>query len=206
MIEIMTENFSREEALQTISEKIPTRDSPNYDSVGKRFVKLLKIPGDTTYWVYGANKLGKMGYEPAKGDLTDLLRAESKMYSDSVRRRLHGVNGARAEAALALGKIGGEGVADELRRVIYNPDSTETPCILEASIFGLGLSEGEGAVDEIVELLKSETFFVRADAVKALERIGSPRSYEAIEVLLGDEVKSVRDCARKALDLIGGKI
>jgi len=192
--------------LVAMREKIPIRDNPDYDAIGRSFINLLKIEGDTTYWMVGAHKLGKMGYGPAREQLTALLKAEDGMYRDAVQRKLSGTNGARAEAAIALGYLEGDDVANELRKIIYNPNSIKTPCILEGAIFGLGLARGEDAVEELIGLLSSETWFIRADAVKALGRIGNEKAYKAIEILQDDEIGNVRICVKKALDSVGGKV
>ena len=105
----------------------------------------------------------------------------------------------RAQAAVALGKLGNSAAVEPLIAVLQDQSSA----VRGAAANSLGKFSDTHAVEPLIALLQDPDAKVRALAARALGRLGDSRALAPLQKLAQDADETVRDKAREAVNKLG---
>ena len=157
-----------------------------------------------------AKALGAIGDARAVEPLIAALKDENKYVSQAAAKALGKIKDprpvepliaalkdqyswARAAAAEALGRLGWEPAQDEMAGWYWMAKRDWDKCVALGAL----------TVEPLIAALKDAGWSVRADAAKALGKIGDPRVVEPLIAALKDKDEYVRKAADEALVKIG---
>ena len=147
----------------------------------KHLIDALKI-GHWYFQIRVIRSLGQIGDKRAIEPLINALKDDYFLI--------------RKKAAEALGQIGEPAVVPLLMALKDIPDDTA---------YALGQIGDKRALESLIDLLKDNNEYVRANAAYALGQIGDKRAIDPLIEAFKDNCNHVRVCVAKALGQIGGK-
>ena len=143
-----------------------------------------------------ARRLGEIGDSRAVGPLCEALQDKKHFQWDVDDECL------RADAALALGKIGGSQATDALMGSMQDDSGR----VRRYAATALGRLRDRRAFDPLIRSLCDPDWLVREEAVAALGHLGDIRAVDAIvDVLARDRLSGIQENGRRALRQLGVK-